>query len=606
MRLAVAFLSLAFAASADAVVLSRTALKCEGAAASALRQCLRTVGAATRACYLDTGAACPANDPALARAIGRLEARIASRCPTDQSVQAVGWGPLLGTTALVDRLREACLAAHASLAARTFGGPHGAVVSSADEATHRCLGKAHEAATTLLGTGVKTASACIRREHRGATCDAAATAAKLAAAEARATAKAGAACPDLATPIGLDVPAYVAKARAQVDCLAATSHRDGGPLTLSCGPRDAVPVPQRGQWVQVVLDQASTGTRCGNGSDYAFWMRLAPPGGRLDHVAIDLQGGGVCVFEADCSGVPASLFTATDDGQPNTGYLSSDPAVNPFHDWTMIYLPYCTQDVHFGNGTTSAFTSLTVHRFGGRNVRASLAHLRDALWAALDLASPSGFRPDELTVMFAGESAGAFGVQYNYHWLLDDLGWTRTTAVPDSGLSLDNGQPIGVAALGIIAQSPAPPLGWNTRPIQAPYCLSTTCAVGPVLQTATVPRLKAVPEQQFLNVSNQVDNTQVNTTFFSSVAAWTNALRTSYCALQGTAGIRYFLPASASNVHTMLRSNARFTGLLADGVSPRQFLADAFADPDAVVDRVEEGTLTTAIPGVLPFACPVD
>jgi hypothetical protein len=605
MRLVFALVLLAAAAPADAA-LSRSALRCESAAASALRRCLKTVGAATRACYAVTGGPCSSSDPTFAGAIERLEARVGSRCADDATVQAVGWGPSLTREALVARIREACLGTHASLAARTFGGPHGAVLATADGPTRKCLDDAHTAATDFILSRVKLEDACIRRTHAGASCDTARVATKVARARTKALDAVTDACPDLATPIGIDPTTYLDRAGDQADCLTAVAHRDAGPLALGCGPREAVPVPARGQWVQVVLDQATTGTRCGDGSDYAFWLRLAPVGGQLDHVAIDLQGGGVCVLESQCTTVNPGLFRATDDGQPATGYMSNDPAINPFHDWTMIFLPYCTQDVHFGNGTTSNFPSVTVHRFGGRNVRATLRYLRDVLWSALDASSPSGFRHDALTVLFAGESAGAFGVQFNYHWVLDDLGWTHTTAAPDSGLSLDNGQLLGVQGLGVLAQSPDPPLGWNTRPIQPPYCLSAACAVGPVLQAATAPRLKAVAEQQILNVSNQVDATQVSTTFFPSTAAWTNALRSSYCALQGTTGIRYFLPASSTSIHTMLRTNARFTGLLADGVSPAQFLADAFASPDAVVDRVEEGTLTTDVPGVLPFPCTVE
>jgi hypothetical protein len=41
------------------------------------------------------------------------------------------------------------------------------------------------------------------------------------------------------------------------------------------------------------------------------------------------------------------------------------------------------------------------------------------------------------------------------------------------------------------------------------------CAVGPNLQTVNAVRLKAVPEQQILNISNQVDDAQVSTTFFT-------------------------------------------------------------------------------------------
>lgn len=600
-----AALTLALAAAPAVAGLTSPALKCESAAATALRQCVQRLAAPVPECYLATGAACAPNDAAVLAVLGKLEHKVRSRCPDDAAVQAVGWGPQLTQQALVDRVREACTGAHATLAARTFGGPQAAVLDAADDTTRTCLGSAYAAGAALVTTTVKQQSGCIKRTHRGKRCNLARLEAKLAAAETKALDAVGAACPDLVTPIGLDPAAYLSRTAAQARCLTATAHVDTGLLTLGCGPRPAVPVPPRGQWVQVVLDEGTWGTRCGDGSSYAFWLRLAPNGSPLERVAVDLEGGGVCVFESDCAGVPASLFNAIDNTQPDTGYLSSDPVVNPLNDWTMMFLPYCTQDVHIGNGTTSAFPSITVHRFGGINVRTSLRYLRDVLWAAVDADSPEGFRPDRLTVLFAGESAGAFGVDFNYQYVLDDLGWSHTTAAPDSGLGLDNHQALGVAALGLVAQVATPPLGWNTRPLQPPYCLAPNCAVGPILQAATAPRLKAVPEQQILNVSNQVDATQVSTTFFPALPspAWTNELRAVYCALQGTNGIHWFLPASSTPIHTMLRTNSRYTGLLADGVSPAQYLAAAFADPDGVADRVDEGTLVTDYPGVLPLAC---
>jgi hypothetical protein len=365
-------------------------------------------------------------------------------------------------------------------------------------------------------------------------------------------------------------------------------------------------VPPRGQWVRVVLDQATTGTRCGDGSDYAFWLRLAPLNRPLGKVATDMQGGGVCVFESDCLGVPANLFSAADDGEPDEGYLSTNPAVNPFSDRTMLYMPYCTQDVHIGGGATSVFPGITVHRHGGVNVRAALAYLRDVLWAATNAGEDGGWQPDRLEVFFAGESAGAFGVQYNYHWMLDDLGWPQTTAVPDSALALDNGGPVSVAALGALVSGTANPFGWNVKPMLPAYCQAGNCGVGPVLQTATVPRLSG-PFQQFLNLSNQVDSTQVGTTYFTATAPWVNALRTSYCAQAGTPGIRYFLPAVPSSIHTMLRDDTRWTTLAADGVTVRDFVADAMANPAGVVDRVDAGVgIEAAYPGVAPFACAVD
>jgi hypothetical protein len=353
----------------------------------------------------------------------------------------------------------------------------------------------------------------------------------------------------------------------------------------------------------VVLDEATWGTRCGDGSAYAFWLKLAPAGAPAERLVVDMQGGGVCIFEADCAGVGSGLLRATDDGAPTTGYMSTAAATNPFADWSMLFLPYCTQDVHIGGGLQSVFPSVTVNRFGGVNVRAALRYVRDVLWATLEAEDAAGYRPDRLQVLFGGESAGAFGVSYNYHYPVDDLRWRHTTGVPDSGLGLDNGELVGIRTLGVLITGETNPYGWGTLPYQPTYCLSTSCAVVPELQAATAPRLKAVPDQQILNVSNQVDSTQVSTTFFATTADWINALRAAYCTNQGLTGLRFWLPARTPSFHTILRTNSLFTTITAGGVTVRDWLADAMANPNAVVDRVDEGTLVTDYPGTAPISC---
>jgi hypothetical protein len=302
--------------------------------------------------------------------------------------------------------------------------------------------------------------------------------------------------------------------------------------------------------------------------------------------------------------VPADLFSALDENTaPDGGYLNTDTGVNPLGDRTMLFMPYCTQDVHIGGGTTNVFPSITIHRYGGLNVRAALAYLRDVLWAAQNADESGGWQPQDLEVFFAGESAGGFGVQYNYHWALDDLGWPKTTAVPDSALSLDNGG-LGVAYLGTLVK-PATGIGWNLAPMLPTYCQDGTCGLGPVIQSATSPRLTG-PFQQILNMSNQVDDTQVSTTFFSDIPSWVNAMRASYCAQRGKNRIHYFLPGEDTSIHTMLRSDLRYTTLTAEGVSARDYVAAAMTNPASVVDRVDPGAdIETTYPGVNPFPCSV-
>lgn len=577
---------------------------CEQTISREVRTCFKRVTDRSRRCFLAARGPCASDDARIAGAVARLEERVRARCPDGATIAAAGHAAALTPDGLVARLREACLGEAASVAARSFGGPHGAVLARSFGGERVCLDHVMREGATLVRKSFALQSDCVRRAHRGAACDGVRLAARLVREEERARGRIEQRCTDVGELVALNATELTEAASAQARCLVAAAHGDTGPLALDCGARPAVPPPPRGVATQVVLDEATWGTRCGDGSPYAFWVRFAPAGQPAERVVIFLQGGGVCVFADQCAAVGSGLMRALDNTLSGGGILSNTNPDSPFRDWTKVYLPYCTQDLHIGGGTTNVFPSVTVHRYGGRNVRAALRWVRDALWAELDATSEEGYRPDRLSVLFSGGSAGGFGVNYNYHYLLDDLRWRNTVAVPDSGLGLDNGELIGVLGLGGVMRLESGPLAWRARPMLPPYCHVARCAVGPEIQEAHSARLEATPVQRILNVSNQVDDVQVSTTFFASRRAWIDELRRAYCATQGLTGLRYFMPAIATSMHGMVASSGRYPTIASAGTTLGDWLATAFAAPEALTDRVEEGALVATF-GVQPFACPV-
>ncbi len=585
------------------------ALLCEKMAGKSLVTCVRKVTSLQDGCYGASGNACPEHDPKITAALSKIQTSVAKKCPDDVTVQAAGYGPAITVAALISRLQSSCRAESSSLASRSFGGPQGAALAAATESSRSCLERVHDQGRTLLAKRAKAQNACVDQQRKTGNCDSAKTSAKLAALEAKAAARIASTCgsPDpLPSLIAVNTAQYVARAGAQSRCMTAIAHPDTAPLDLDCGPRAELIATPRGQYVQVVLDEAEWGTRCGDGSPYAFWIRLAPAGEPVENVVLHMQGGGVCIFEDDCASRPPDLFEALSEFPASSGIMSNDPAVSPFGNWTKVYLPYCTQDVFIGGGTTSNFPSITVHRFGAVNARAALRYLREVLWRELDATTAEGYRPDRIRMLFGGTSAGGFGTLYNYHYVLDDLQWAHTAGWPDAALALDNGEPLGIAALGFLLISDVPPLGWGSLPQLPPYCFATNCGVGPVIYAASAPRLKAVPEQQFLVLSNQVDQVQVSTTYFDDLPTWINTLRQSYCDTAGTNGLRYFLPAITANTHGITTREDLFTGETVDGIVMRDWLNLAMTDGDTLPDAVEEGTLVTGYPGVNPFPCAID
>ncbi|MCA9542655.1 MAG: hypothetical protein KC620_27350, partial [Myxococcales bacterium] len=120
--------------------------------------------------------------------------------------------------------------------------------------------------------------------------------------------------------------------------------------------------PPASTWIAI---EPGGDTICSRGTDYRFFVR----GGDPHRVIIDFQGGGACWDASTCSSA-GSLFSE-EVGQLSTftGYLDSgvlggifDDA-GEFADWTIVHVPYCTGDVHWGNARAEYGPGLAIeHR----------------------------------------------------------------------------------------------------------------------------------------------------------------------------------------------------------------------------------------------------
>ena len=562
---------------------------CPVAAAQAVQLCIGAVNAAQSACYENGNSACDDTDAEILAAHDTLQSALQDSC-------AEGDFMGLSVDATVGRLQNACQSQSDSIAWRTFGGPQGAVWSNAAEEDRNCLQTAHETVSQFVDDALVAANTCLAGDN----CDAAALASEQQEAAVFAAATIAQACPVLEDIIAINPDTYIERAEDQIDCTVAVAHENTAPLNPQCGPSNVDVMPARGDWTQIILDGDKWGSLCGDGTEYAIQVRLAPEGNPIENVIVALEGGGVCLFEDDCSDKLVSnpeLFNAQDELPIGGGILSDEPD-NPFANWTKVYLPYCNQDVFIGGGIVESFENLEVPRYGTINLRAGMRVVRDILWKEMDAAGGDGFRPDKLVTLFGGFSAGAYGTIYNFHWILDDLQWPQTAAYPDAGGALDNGSVLGVSGVGVV-KIPA----WGAQPYLPPYCFVGDCALGPVIYRAISPRLKQVPMQQMLILSNQKDNTQQGDAFFEDEAQWIDAMRSAYCETKDLPGIQWYLTSdSVTSVHVVSIRDEFFYGDVA-GERMSDWFWRAVTDPDSMVDRAEEGNFTTDIPGSNPFPC---
>lgn len=161
------------------------------------------------------------------------------------------------------------------------------------------------------------------------------------------------------------------------------------------------------EWHTVVLGGT---TICSDGSPFSILTRK----GTSDNLIIHFSGGGACWDSATCA-APITLMSLFDVdskqlksfyvpsifkglSQLITGLLNNEDNSNPFKDWNVVYIPYCTGDMHIGN-TINTYSNngkkFTIHHNGRNN---SLAALQ---WAFSNFKNPG-------KILVSGESAGAY------------------------------------------------------------------------------------------------------------------------------------------------------------------------------------------------------
>lgn len=164
------------------------------------------------------------------------------------------------------------------------------------------------------------------------------------------------------------------------------------------------------------------GMSCADGSPTG--IGLLP--GRSDKVLFYLSPGGACWGSTACGpdilrAFGASAYTMVQLLASGT-IFDRTLAGNPFHDWTFVFVPYCTGDVHAGQSEASHGGVPWQHR-GWANLHAAVA------------ATTGGLpRPAELVV--AGSSAGGFGALAAYDLMRaewDPAGGTSAMLLDDSG-----------------------------------------------------------------------------------------------------------------------------------------------------------------------------
>jgi hypothetical protein len=202
----------------------------------------------------------------------------------------------------------------------------------------------------------------------------------------------------------------------EVDGLTATtpsSTTEASPASTAA-PETSAPI--EGEWETV---EAPADCMCSDGAPFEFYVREADP----TKVVFFFEGGGACFSAATCAPdsntfkrtaqLPDDLANGTGDGIWST----SNPD-NPIAGWSVVYVPYCTGDVHIGNATTDYGGGVVMQHKGYVNGTAAL----ETLVARF---------PDATELLVTGESAGSVPSPLYAGLAADRLPNARITVLAD-------------------------------------------------------------------------------------------------------------------------------------------------------------------------------
>ena len=589
------------------------------------KQCTKTLNDEMLACHEHSGEECESNNATILGSLDQLGQAILQHCSDSSDIQLMGYPASFDQNQLTTQLQHQCVDGAQALSRHVFGGPKGKVLDEVTGQEDRtCLTSAYAAAYEYMSNRSVLQSQCIK----GVGCDALDSNIANIKNQAINTIEQVCSSQPIESFIGETAQQLIESREFQSDCSTSYIYPDQDEIKLTCEPRKTVSatqaytlgpnkteklfshinqqgettrieqyIPNYGEYVQIELDGDEFGTRCGDGSNYRFWMQLAPNASQLNDVYVYVQGGGSCMTESTCNAAAYKLNNRRLDGlgeTPSVHFSDSYNTENPFKEWTKVMLPYCTQDGHIGSGLEEQLGSLSLHRNGSVNLRKALAYARDVI-RQKKMEAGNEYINDDLNVVLHGSSAGGVGVQFNYHYLLDELQLSNSAAVVNTGLRLNNTDNTEFMQANL-AQVET----WGYKQVAPSYCISDDCINGDTIAVAHAERLdsSSAPLQHLLWVTYQYDTTQSEGGGFNTTADWSNKLRDVYCEIKDANNLAFWMALPSNTSSHVVPEQAS-----SNGVTFTEWLND-FVLTGLASDEVE--TFTPQGYGVLPFNCQVN
>ncbi|MDH5256617.1 MAG: pectinacetylesterase family protein, partial [Gammaproteobacteria bacterium] len=176
------------------------------------------------------------------------------------------------------------------------------------------------------------------------------------------------------------------------------------------------------------------------GDPYQFYYKA----GDKEKLLIYFNGGGACWNDHTCitslkiGDRPTYNPSLAEENDPviAAGILDTNNSKNPFKDWSMIFLPYCTGDIHIGS-KDSVYSDLTGVVTGVPGAPVAVQHkgfdnvLGVKKWIRKNLKNRRGTSSMD-KILLAGSSAGGYGAVFNFAHIKNTFRKAEVNLISDS------------------------------------------------------------------------------------------------------------------------------------------------------------------------------
>jgi hypothetical protein len=186
----------------------------------------------------------------------------------------------------------------------------------------------------------------------------------------------------------------------------------------------------------------------GTDPEFRFWSKK----GASKNLVVYFEGGGACWDNLTCSfpigtGLPAQFYVpqvapGTNPANYSGLFDQSNPA-NPVKDWSFVYIPYCTGDIHTGSATKEYFNAGN-SLLGGLPSYTIQHRGFDNFMVVLDWINKNFDAPKSILV--TGSSAGGYGAAANFPYIADSYPNAHMYVLADASqgvttAAFDTGEP---------------------------------------------------------------------------------------------------------------------------------------------------------------------